>query len=92
LETCGGGVLKYSTVEIRPKSFGEEGFRVSDYEIPHEREATAGSLNPGIGFFHYPRKIGSVAAMKQLKEAMIAIRQKEVDLLLRDIELLRELS
>lgn len=84
--------MYYSCMEIKPKSFGDSGFNVSWSKTPYDREPGKGSLNAGLGFYHYPRKIGEERAFNELREAMIAVRQKHVDEMLSDIEELKKLE
>lgn len=84
--------MYYNSMEIRPKSFGESGFNVSWSKTPYDRESGKGSLNAGLGFYHYPRKLGEEKAFCELRDSMIAVRQKCIDRMLSDIEELRKLE
>jgi len=84
--------MKYSTISIKPKAFGEEGFDVTQYDDPVERVASNGSLNAGLGFYHYPTKKNKNEAFAELKDEMIRVRKKLIEDVKNDILQLESLS
>jgi hypothetical protein len=58
--------------------------------LPHDREEKPASKpNGGLGFYHYPRKMGKKRALERLKKAMIRVREKEIAKFKADIELIK---
>lgn len=78
--------MYYSTVEIRP-SINKLDWEVFYYDMPYDREAGQGSMS-GLGFYHYPRKMGQQAAFDALKVYMIQRHKDEIAKLQKSLELL----
>ena len=47
---------------------------------------------PGLGCFHYPRKIGKEKAFEMLKNSMIELRENEIKQIQSQIESLKNLK
>lgn len=83
--------MRYSTVTFKPKVFEHGEWWVTFEDLPYDRESGNGSLS-GLGFFHYPRKLGRKAAFEKLKAHMIEKHQEEIDRLMKSMESIRRIE
>lgn len=83
--------MRYSTVSIKPKAFEPGEWWVTFEDLPYDRESGGGALS-GLGFFHYPRKIGKRAAFEKLKSHMLEKHQEEINRLVRSMESIRRVE
>ena len=84
--------MKYSTVEITPKSFEEVGWwKVHYYDIPYEREEV--SIQPStLGYFYYPTEWGVQKGFEILKQRMIDWHKSEIETLQNSLDALKKLK
>ncbi len=80
--------MKISTVEIKYNLDGN--LRYSFQDLPYAREGVpaspkSNSVEAGLGFWHYPTKLGKRVAFDRLKDAMIKRRYEEIDKLQKSI-------
>jgi len=81
--------MYYSTIEIKPDV---DKWKVSYWDIPYDRESGYPSLNAGLGFYHYSRKMGKEKAFNKLKEAMIKARFDRIAEIVEDIRDIQKLE
>jgi hypothetical protein len=82
--------MYYSTIEIKPSL--NDKFVVHYYHQKYDRESSEGSLSPGLGFYHHPKRMGKEKAFNKLKEAMIKEIYKLFKNLILDIADLEKLT
>jgi hypothetical protein len=85
--------MKYNLIELLPRKIG----LVNPWEVrfdntdPHDREKRK-IYTSSWGFLYYPRKWSIQKAFQKLKDDMISHREKEIEKLQRDIEMIREVE
>ena len=83
--------MKFSTVEIRPCGTKRDkweaifvdldGDRVNERRGPH-----------GMGFYHYPRRMGKEKAFEELRAYMVAKHEEEISVLTKSLAKLKHLK
>lgn len=82
--------MKFSTVEIRPRTTtGEWKVMFSDLEGDRHNE----DFGPhGLGFYHYPRRMGKKKAFETLRNHLISEHAKEIEALTKSMDKLKKLE
>lgn len=86
--------MKYSTVQIRPRGISRKNRKdwyVSLYSDGIDR-VRGKTLPASIGFYHFPQFRGFTWGFNKLKQKMIKDREEEIKILLKDIEIIKNLT
>ena len=83
--------MKFSTVEIRPSNLTDPEWEVRFVDLPHER-VNEGIGPSGLGFYHYPRKMGKKKAFEILKKHLVEEHEKRIVSLAKSLAKLEALG
>jgi hypothetical protein len=82
--------MKFSTVEIRPRTTTDE-WQVLFSDLEGDRHNEDFGPN-GLGFYHYPRRMGRKKAFEALRNHIISKHEKEIEALTQSIGKLKKLE
>ena len=90
-------IMKYSTVEIKPKLFFKGGIaKFTDWQIKYyddDDDRIRGSSAPmAMGFYHYPKYMGLQKAFDKLKNKLIKGHKNEISRLEKSLQKLENLQ
>ena len=83
--------MKFSTVEIRPHLDKNDMWGVRFSDLPGDR-IDEGLGPSGLGFYHYPRRLGKKKAFEILRSHLVAKHEEKINELTRSLEKLKELE
>jgi hypothetical protein len=85
--------MKFSTVYIRPVGIKKKDrkWEVVFADLPFDRKNDGAGPN-GMGFYHYPRRMGKKKAFEALKDHLIKCHEEEISLLTKSLSALKLLD
>lgn len=83
--------MKFSTVEIRPSGCNRDEWDVSFSDLPGDRYNDGQGPN-GLGFYHYPRRLGKKKAFDALKAHLVAKHEERISSLEKSLAKLRAIK
>ena len=83
--------MKFSTVEIRPGGSKRDKWEVRFADLPHDR-VNEGHGPHGLGFYHYPRRMGKEKAFEALRAHLVAKHEEEIAALTKSLGKLKALK
>jgi len=76
--------MKYSTVEIRPSRIKKNAWEVNFSDLDGDR-VNEGHYPHGLGFYHYPRRIGKEKAFDTLRVFLMQKHEEEINNLTKSL-------
>ena len=83
--------MKFNTVEIRPGGTKRDKWEVRFADLPHDR-VNEGHGPHGLGFYHYPRRMGKEKAFEALRAHLVAKHEEEIAALTKSLGKLKALK
>jgi len=83
--------MKFSTVEIRPAGVKRDKWGVSFSDMEGDR-VNEGHGPHGLGFYHYPRRMGKEKAFEALRSHLVAKHEEEIAALTKSLAKLKALK
>jgi len=83
--------MKFGTVEIRPGGNKRDKWEVRFSDLDGDRVNECHGPH-GLGFYHYPRRMGTAKAFEALRSHLVAKHEEEIAALTKSLDKLKALK